>query len=211
MRVLDENVLVLNKYYMAVQVSVVTEAIKAVVKEAAVVVDEDYINYNLEQWVEFTNTFCEDKETADRYPGVIHSPTIQIFAPQVIKFPDCEYTSPLIKTVKYSRKNIYARDKNTCQYCQNKRPEFREALKGGRTKKSVLNLDHVVPRAHGGKSSWINIVTSCMWCNNDKGDKLLSELGWTLIKKPQKPQWQSHVSAPFERVKKKYWQRFLAQ
>lgn len=211
MKVLQQNVLLLNKYYMAVQVTIVPEAIKAIVKGHGVVVDEDYINYNLEQWVEFTDAFKVDEETSKKYAGLVRSPSIAIFAPQVVRFPDCEYTSPLIKTVKYSRKNIYNRDKNTCQYCNNRREEFRRAMKSGRTKKSLLNLDHVIPRAKGGKSSWTNMVTSCTWCNNEKGDKLLSELGWKLIKQPQKPKWQSHVATPFEAAMKEYWQRFLAQ
>jgi len=211
MSVLNENVLILNKYYMAVQVTIVSEAVKALVKEVAVVIDEDYINYDLHQWAEFTGDFTEDEDTSQKYAGLVRSPSISLFAPQVIRFPDCEYTSPLIKTIKYSRKNIYHRDKNTCQYCGNMRLEFRKALKDGATRKSLLNLDHIVPRAKGGKSSWENIVTSCRWCNNDKGDKLLSELGWKLLKQPIKPKWQSHVATPFQRVKKKYWQRFLAQ
>ena len=209
--VLKQNVLLLNKYYMAVQVSIVSEAIKALVKEVAVIIDEDYINYNLARWADFTDTFYEDEETAEKYSGLVRSPSIRLFAPQVIRFPDCEYTSPLIKTIKYSRKNIYSRDKNTCQYCQNQREEFRLAMMSGAIRKSLLNLDHIIPRAKGGKSSWTNIVTSCTWCNNEKGDKLLSELGWTLIKTPQKPKWESHVATPFERAKKKYWQRFLSQ
>lgn len=209
MEVLTENVLILNKYYMAIQVTVVPEAIKALVKSVAVVVDEEYVNYNLVQWVEFTTTFLKDKEITNKYAGLVRSPSIQIFAPQVIRLPDCEYTTPLIKTVKYSRKNIYTRDKNICQYCRNRRNEFCQAMKQGAFRKSLLNLDHIVPRARGGKSSWTNIVASCRWCNNDKGDKLLSELGWTLIKNPQKPKWQAHVATPFEKAKKQYWQKFL--
>lgn len=198
---------------MAVQVSVVEEAIKAVAKEAAFVVDEDYINYNLSQWASYTSAQKLNEETVDKYTGIINSPSISIFAPQVIRFPDCEYTSPLIKTIKYSRRNIYQRDEYTCQYCQNKRPELKKALLGQpkSTLKSFLNLDHVIPRAKGGKSSWENIVTSCIWCNRDKGDKLLSEMGWKLNRKPLRPKWQSHTETPFKSAKREYWERFLSQ
>lgn len=212
MPLLTESVLVLNKYYLAVQVTVVKDSIIALVTGKAQVVDDDYVVYNLNQWREYSESLNgEDQETLDKYAGMLRSPSTSLLAPQVIRFPDCEYTSPLIKTVKYSRRNIYNRDKYTCQYCHNTRPEFKKAIKGGVPKKSLLNLDHVIPRSRGGPSSWTNIVTSCKWCNADKGDKLLDELGWKLPKTPAKPKWQSHVGTPFQMAKKEYWQRFLGR
>lgn len=211
MSLLNESVLVLNKYYMAVQVSIVKDAITVLVTGKAVAVDENYVPYSFKRWTEYTKENQHNGPVVDKYAGILHSPSVILFTPQVIKFPDCEYTSPLIKTVKYSRRNIYSRDKHACQYCLNKRSEFRDAVIMGATKKSLLNLDHVIPKARGGQSSWTNIVTACRWCNADKGDKLLEDIGWKLHKIPAKPQWQSHVGTPFQTVKKKYWERFLAQ
>lgn len=211
MSLLNESVLVLNKYYMAVQVTIVKDSIIALVTGKAQVVDDDYVTYDITQWSEYSRMMEDDPEIAEKYAGVLRSPSTHLFTPQVVRFPDCEYTSPLIKTVKYSRRNIYTRDKYTCQYCHNQRPEVLKALRAKEPKKSLLNLDHVIPKSRGGPSSWTNIVTSCKWCNADKGDKLLEELGWKLPKTPAKPKWQSHVGTPFQRVKKKYWQRFLNQ
>jgi hypothetical protein len=45
----------------------------------------------------------------------------------------------------------------TCQLCGAKPPA------------SQLTLDHVVPRVHGGKTNWTNIVAACKKCNHDKG------------------------------------------
>ena len=50
------------------------------------------------------------------------------------------------KPVKFSRVNIYARDKYRCQYCSSEAPI------------AELTYDHVVPRAQGGKTTWQNIV-----------------------------------------------------
>jgi hypothetical protein len=50
-----------------------------------------------------------------------------------------------------------------------------------------LNLDHVVPRALGGKTTWDNIVTSCFRCNLSKGCKTLEQSGLKLLKRPTKP------------------------
>ena len=79
--------------------------------------------------------------------------------------------------VRFSRTNIYARDRNTCQYC------------GGRYARSQLNLDHVVPRAQGGRSTWENVVCSCVDCNRRKGGRTPKQAAMSLIRTPIKPRW----------------------
>jgi 5-methylcytosine-specific restriction endonuclease McrA len=195
MSLLNENVLVLNKHYLAVQVAVAKEAIIALVTGKAQVVDETYAVYNLDQWHEYTTGASLDD--MDKYPGILRSPSVQLLVPHVIRFPDCEYSSPLIKTVKYSRRNIYQRDGHTCQYC------------GDKFRKEFLTLDHIIPKSKGGRSSWTNIVTCCKQCNADKGDQLLEDIGWKLLKQPVKPRWNSHIGTPFKAAKKKYWENFL--
>ena len=49
---------------------------------------------------------------------------------------------------KLSKKEIFMRDRHTCQYCGEKRND--------------LTLDHVVPRRQGGKQTWENIVSACI-------------------------------------------------
>jgi len=194
-----ENVLVLNKFFLAIQVTIVKEAVCALVTGKAKIVDEYYTMHDLEQWKAFTKTFRDSVHPRPAHEpwNVLRSPSTTILVPQVIIIPDCEFNSPLIKTIKYSRRNIYQRDKNTCQYC------------GKKVDRKNLTLDHVVPKSRGGKSSWINVVTSCIWCNSDKGDKLLKELGWQLKKQPTRPRWKSHVGVPFSKTKKEYWEKFL--
>jgi 5-methylcytosine-specific restriction endonuclease McrA len=72
-----------------------------------------------------------------------------------------------------TRKNVYLRDNNTCQYC-------------GRTAIS-LTVDHVIPSSRGGDDSWKNVVTACVRCNNKKGDQLIEEAGMKLLSIPYKP------------------------
>ena len=50
-----------------------------------------------------------------------------------------------------------------------------------------LTVDHVLPRARGGPSSWDNAVTACAPCNLRKGDKLPHEIGMRLRTKPRPP------------------------
>jgi len=48
-------------------------------------------------------------------------------------------------------------------------------------------VDHIVPRSRHGATSWENCVLMCASHNSRKGDRLLSELGWTLRQKPVVP------------------------
>jgi len=64
-----------------------------------------------------------------------------------------------------------------------------------------------VPRSCGGVSSWENCVLACIACNSKKGNKSLREIGYTLKKKPRKPDW-SPVSDMFGKVPSA-WKKFL--
>jgi 5-methylcytosine-specific restriction endonuclease McrA len=78
------------------------------------------------------------------------------------------------KEVKFTRHNVFERDKNTCQYC------------GQIFDRNDLNLDHVVPRDRGGTTTWENVVCSCIPCNTRKGNRLPREAQMTLISKPKR-------------------------
>ena len=79
------------------------------------------------------------------------------------------------QAVKFNRRNIFARDRNRCQYC------------GKRFPTSELSLDHVVPRSRGGEATWENIVCCCVKCNVRKGGRTPEEAGMKLITEPVKP------------------------
>jgi 5-methylcytosine-specific restriction endonuclease McrA len=83
------------------------------------------------------------------------------------------------RSVKYSRQNVYLRDRLTCQYCN---VTFH---------KDDLTLDHYVPKVDGGKSEWKNIVTSCKPCNHTKGH---SRVGWQPLNQPRKPSYGEMVN-----------------
>ncbi len=97
--------------------------------------------------------------------------------------------------VPLSRRNIYLRDGNVCQYCGRKFPT------------SELSLDHVIPRSRGGESSWTNLVCACTNCNARKGAKTPLEAGMRLIRTPRK------VAAPAQliRVQHASWAHFVSE
>ena len=79
------------------------------------------------------------------------------------------------KGVKFSRMNVYQRDKFTCQYCGNK---FRWG---------ELTYDHLVPRCRGGKTNFLNIVTACKPCNARKGNLTCDQAGMFPLNAPVQP------------------------
>jgi 5-methylcytosine-specific restriction endonuclease McrA len=77
--------------------------------------------------------------------------------------------------VKWSRSNVYTRDKARCCYC------------GRRLPTKHLNYDHVKPRVQGGETTWENVVTSCVKCNLKKGGRTPEQAGMPMHYQPYKP------------------------
>ncbi len=80
------------------------------------------------------------------------------------------------RQVPVTRQGVRARDKNMCQ--------------NAACKKHGSTLDHVIPRSKGGAHTWENLVWMCQTCNQKKADKLLSEAGMTLRKRPVAPSFE---------------------
>jgi 5-methylcytosine-specific restriction endonuclease McrA len=89
-----------------------------------------------------------------------------------------KYVSLSVKTVKFSRINVFGRDKFTCQYCD---------VQPGT---ADLTYDHVTPKSRGGATKWENIATCCIECNWKKADRTPEEAGMILKNKPYRPDRQ---------------------
>jgi 5-methylcytosine-specific restriction endonuclease McrA len=81
------------------------------------------------------------------------------------------------KRVRYRKQNVFARDRWTCCYC------------GEKKSANELTVDHVVPRAQGGRTEWENVVSSCGPCNHRKADRTPKQAGMHLQVKPYRPDW----------------------
>lgn len=81
---------------------------------------------------------------------------------------------PMI-TPRPSHGTIRERDGSICQYT------------GRKLSRHEGNLDHVIPKSHGGKDTFENLV----WCdkklNSHKGNRRNEEIGLRLIRKPKAP------------------------
>ena len=170
---LDSSVLVLNRLYMAVHVVSARRAFSMLVKEVAEVVSYEgdrYSSHDFASWLEVSQ--ARDR-FADDGTEWVRSVDFEIIVPKIIRL--LFYDRLPAQQVKFNRRNIFARDRNRCQYC------------GKRFPTSELSLDHVIPRSRGGRTSWENIVCSCTECNAHKGGRLPREARMRLIRKPERP------------------------
>ncbi|EFO81590.1 HNH endonuclease [Oscillochloris trichoides DG-6] len=76
-----------------------------------------------------------------------------------------------------SRRGIFARDREMCQYC------------GEQPGRHQLTMDHVIPRSQGGATTWENVVTACRDCNHRKGGRTPEQAGMQLLSTPRQPQY----------------------
>ena len=117
----------------------------------------------------------EKVEVLEEYNRKIHSVSFAIKLPSVIRL--LKLVKRPKSPIKFSRQNIYARDKYKCQYC------------GRRFPSEELTYDHVIPKYRGGKTEWTNIVTCCIGCNRKKGGHTPKEVGMRLVRKASRPTW----------------------
>jgi 5-methylcytosine-specific restriction endonuclease McrA len=189
------NVLVLNKHYMAVRIVSVKRAFSLLFRELAEVVTFEqgkYLSYNFESWrdvSEFKRNFEPDGN------DWISTVNFYIAVPRIIRL--LFYDRLPQNEVKFNRRNIFARDKNTCQYCGKKHPT------------TELSLDHVIPKSLGGKSVWANIVCSCTKCNVKKGGRTPHDAGMALIAKPVRPRHNPLLHVHLGHQRYRSWKQFL--
>ncbi|HEX7377687.1 MAG TPA: HNH endonuclease [Pirellulales bacterium] len=192
---LSASVLVLNRFYMAVHVVSVRRAFALLCRELAEVVhieEGQYANYNFESWREISELKASFKTPHDDW---IRSVNFEIQVPRVIRL--LFYDRLPKQTIRFNRRNLFARDANRCQYC------------GKRFPTSELSLDHVVPRSRGGETNWENIVCSCVKCNVKKGGRTPQEANMQLVRPPVRPKRSPLLSVKLGNPKYESWKTFL--
>jgi 5-methylcytosine-specific restriction endonuclease McrA len=195
---LDASVLVLNKLFMAVHVISVRRAFILLCKELAEVVsleDGTFATYDFASWREISEYRLKNFYFSAEDDDWVRTASTQIQVPRVIRLLDYEKVPK--HTVKFNRRNIFARDNNQCQYC------------GKRFPTSELSLDHVVPRSQGGENSWENIVCACIDCNVRKGGRTPKQAHMSLIRKAEKPKRSPLLNLKLTSKKYQSWKTFL--
>ena len=192
---LECNVLVLNRNYMAIRIVRARVAFSLLFKEIAEVVcceDDSFFNYDFAQWCQLSQLRRDFEEHKHDWVKTVN---FHIAVPRIIRL--LFYDRLPKNKVKFNRRNIFARDKNTCQYCGQKFPT------------SELSLDHIIPRSIGGKATWGNIVCSCVKCNTRKGGRIPNQANMKLIKKPVKPKHNTLLNTHLANPRYKSWKQFL--
>uniref|UniRef100_A0A6M3JS80 Putative homing endonuclease n=1 Tax=viral metagenome TaxID=1070528 RepID=A0A6M3JS80_9ZZZZ len=143
--------------------------------ERVILLNSDYTFLNVLSWKKAVTLIVKGKvEVLKATDKIIHNmeKTVKIAIPLILRL--LKLVRTLYKTkVPFSKANVIARDNFSCVYCGKKRGNF--------------NIDHLVPKSRGGKSTWENCVSSCKKCNSKKSNRLPSEAGMFLKKRPYQP------------------------
>lgn len=189
--VLSRPVLTLNRHWQPVQTTPAANAIALVMKGSAVIIDPaTYEEHTLRTW-------ADASRARDRFgDAVIRSPRLTLVVPDVIRLTRYERLGG--RSVVFSRRNLFKRDRYACQYC------------GAQPGPEELTIDHVVPKSRGGRSEWANCVLACLRCNARKADRAPAGAGMALRRPPRKPAWTAleHVPRAHRRLS---WEQFLSK
>lgn len=189
---LSRPVLVLNRQWRAIQVTTVKEAIGLVAKDHALIVEPGtFETHRLLSWNDVSRAKAS---VGDR---LIRSSHLALVPPEVILLT--EYAGDGEKSVAFSRRNIWKRDRYTCMYCGVQPHDHAE-----------LSIDHVMPKSRGGRSTWENCVLACVDCNKRKADRTPAEAGMRLRKEPVRPTWKTLAHVPV-RSRRESWEHFLSR
>ncbi len=192
---LDSKVLVLNKMYLAIRVVSARRAFTMLARGLAEVIQCDngtFANYDFASWADLAQFQRQFEESKHDWVRTVR---FQIAVPRVIRV--LAYDRLPAQTVKLNRRNLFARDRNECQYCGHHFPT------------SELSIDHVKPRSHGGGDSWENLVCACIRCNARKGGRTPDQAHMKLIRKPVMPKRNPLIALRLGQDKYSSWKAFL--
>ncbi len=193
------SVLVLNRFYMAVHVVTVRRALVLLYRDLAEVIHVEggqFFNYDFESWLDLSEHISADPENrSNEEMDWVRSVNFSIQVPRVVRLNFYDKVPKL--TLRFNRRNLFARDGNRCQYCDHVFPL------------SQLSFDHVIPRSRGGATTWENVVCCCLKCNTRKGDRTPERAGMKLIRKPVRPQQNPLLDIKMDNPKYESWKTFL--
>jgi len=192
---LSSNVLVLNKHYAAVRIISARRALCMLFRRIAEIVSVDdgsYEGHDFDSWREVSE--FRARYQRENYEWV-RCVRFEIAVPRVVRL--LTYDRLPITPVRLTRRNVYARDRNRCQYC------------GRKFSTTELTLDHIVPRRLGGEMTWTNVVCCCVACNAHKGGRTAQRAHMKLVTEPVKPRRSPAVTIHLTSQRYASWKQFL--
>lgn len=200
---LERHVLLLNANYVALRVVTVRKAFTLLFKrdpfynpvaEIVCVESDRYVSYAFDEWAELSLMTYRFDGADEEW---IRTVRFNLMVPRIVRV--LSYGRIPRRDVRFSRRSILARDRNTCQYC------------GAVFGSSELTLDHVVPRSQGGLTTWINVVCACRRCNVRKGGRTPAQAGFHLKDRPVKPSYNPVVCFDVGEQRYASWRPFIEQ
>ena len=216
-KILQRPTLVLNRNWQAINVATVARALIMLWNESAKVVDP--VDYQLYDWNDWS------KLVPDRDEPFVQAVRQRFRVPEVVTLT--EFDRLPSAAVTFSRRNVFKRDRFTCQYCGRQgRSQLWNGHEAGESESNStphsqgnrprrqpggdeLTIDHVVPRAQGGESSWTNCVLACLECNKRKADRTPAQAKVRLRKEPVRPTWKPLYSEHASRMES--WSKFISE
>ncbi len=193
--VLDSNVLVLNRFYMAIRVVNVRRAMTLLYRDCAEVIvleREQYVSYDFDSWCELSQLTALEKQPDEDYLQAVN---FELRVPRIVRLT--RFDRMPTQTVRFNRKNLFARDGYHCQYCGQSQPT------------NKLSLDHVIPRSHGGQTTWENIVCCCLKCNGRKGGRTPQQARMKLLTPPIRPRFNPLLTESISDPRYESWKTFI--
>ena len=184
---LSHPTLVLNKSWVPIHTTPVRSALCLLFKGSALAVQPDsYEVHSFESWADLQVE-----------PDEPHVKTVQlrIRIPEIITLTN--YNRVPLQSASFSRRNLFKRDRNTCQYC------------GVQPGTAELTIDHVLPRSRGGKTSWTNCALACAKCNARKANRTPIQASMRLRCEPKAPRRRPTMGIPVGQVRQS-WEKFVS-
>ena len=144
-------------------------------------------------WQEaFRLCYQQKAKPIEFYDDIVHTSTEAFPVPSVIVLEDYKKINHIARLSKF---NVKLRDGFKCSFC-NIRHSPRSST-----------VDHVIPKARGGKSTWENLVTACKPCNSRKADKTNMKPNF----KPYRPTYYELAKKmqEYKGVTNTTWKRFV--
>jgi hypothetical protein len=205
--VLNNPVLVLNRGWNAIDATSVREAIVDVMaNKAHFLHPQNYTCHDMTSWM--GQEILDDR-------AFVQTANVRFLVPEVIIN---RYSAMPIRTVVFSRRNLWKRDGYVCQYC------------GCKPQHDDITIDHVIPKAiwnrqHHEKSvtCFENCVLACVNCNKKKNNRTPEQADmrlhrmvkknnvWTVeyYVRPVTPKWNPIYSIRNFAHYPKSWSQFL--
>lgn len=180
---------------MPVRVVNVRRAMTLMYRNCAEVISHEglqYTSYDFDSWCELSQLSSVDKQPGEVY---LQAVGFEMLIPRIVRL--VRFDRMPQQSLRFNRKNLFARDKHECQYCGKAEPTHK------------LSLDHVVPRSHGGPTTWENIVCCCLRCNGRKGGRTPKQANMKLRSRPIKPAYSPLMTLAVDDPQYECWKTFL--